>query len=74
MKVTVDTVTSTPKGLVLGVQLWGPADSWVRFAKVEIPWRLVGERDMAEFYAYLDRERVEDEEDGLQEVLPGLEE
>ena len=69
MKVRVDKITSTPNGLVMGLQIRGPADSWLRFALLEVPWSSLTPEDVARAYAYWDRER-EDVEDDEYLTLP----
>lgn len=38
MEVQPDTITSDPHSLRLGLVIYGPKKSWVKFAEVTIPW------------------------------------
>jgi len=59
MKVKLDKVPSTPSGLVMGVLIHGPKDSWVRFAILEVPWEMVTEQVILEYWKYKDRDERE---------------
>lgn len=44
MEVRIDRIVVTPSGIRLGLQIFGPKDSWLKFATVllpadRIPWR-----------------------------------
>jgi len=38
MEVRIDTIVPTPRSLLLGGQIRGDQDSWVRFVTIELPW------------------------------------
>lgn len=66
MRLLVDTITSSPSGLVLGVQVRGPKDSWLRFAVVEVPWPLIPPHVLDDYWAWADRdERLDLVDDAL---------
>lgn len=63
MKLRLEKITSTHSGLVMGVQIHGPKDSWIRFGLLEVPWSCVDENLLDAFYVWRqceDRELVED--------------
>jgi hypothetical protein len=51
IEVTIDTITAHRGSLWLGLQVWGPKRSWVRFARVEVPLRTL---DLQTFQVVLD--------------------
>lgn len=67
MKLRLQKATSTPTGLVMGVQIRGPRDSWVRFAVLEVPWEHVPGAFVQD---YLHWSEVEDLDYGAEEPLP----
>lgn len=58
MKIRVVQVTSTSQGLVLGLQVRGPRDSWVKFGLVEVPWREVPNHVIDDFWKWHDRDEI----------------
>ena len=38
MEVKIDTIVPTPSSLLLGGQIHGPKDAWVRFVSIELLW------------------------------------
>lgn len=52
MKITVDTITSTPSGLVLGCVIHGPGGAWIRFALADIPYGKISSADLLRGLAY----------------------
>jgi hypothetical protein len=60
MKVRVDKILSLPSGLVCGLAICGPKDSWVRFAKIEIPWAEVPRTLVEDYWVWLDRDERND--------------
>ena len=63
MKLRLEQISSTRSGLVCGVHIKGPADSWVRFALLEIPWSAVPPETIAEFWRWYDRDERDYAED-----------
>jgi hypothetical protein len=63
MKVRVQEIHPTPSGLVMGVQIRGPKDSWVRFAQVEVPWASVGLPVIEAWQRWYDAEMAREQED-----------
>lgn len=64
MKVRLSQATTSPNGLVFGVQIHGPRDSWVRFGILEVPWESVPPEALVRYTAWLDRDErlpLEDE-------------
>jgi len=61
MKIRLDQMTSTPKGMTMGVQIRGPKDSWLRFAVLEVPWESVPSYVLDDYWAWKDKaERTTD--------------
>lgn len=58
MKVRLDQMTSTPSGLVMGVQIRGPKDSWIRFAVLEVPWESVPRYVIDDYWSWADRDEI----------------
>ena len=63
MKLRLEQIASTRSGLVCGVHIKGPKDSWVRFALLEIPWASISQEVIAEYYHWYDRDERDYEED-----------
>lgn len=63
MNLLVDTITSTPSGLVLGVQVRGPQDAWLRFALIDIPWSSIPDYVMDDYWKWIDRDERLDQVD-----------
>jgi hypothetical protein len=60
MKLRLDQMTSTPQGLVMGVQIRGPKDSWIRFAVLEVPWESVPRYVVDDWWRWKDAQTGED--------------
>ena len=61
MKIRLDQITSTPKGMVMGVQIRGPKDSWLRFAILEVPFDSIPAYVIDDYWEWMSRkERPED--------------
>lgn len=58
MRLRLEQMTSTPSGLVMGVQIRGPKDSWIRFAVLEVPWDSVPRYVMDDYYKWESRASV----------------
>lgn len=56
MKIRLDQMTSTPSGLVMGVQIHGPKDSWIRFGVLEVPFGSVPKYVLDDYWRWLDRD------------------
>lgn len=68
MKVTVDSSATSPEGLVVGAILEYTPAGPIRFAKIVIPWSVIGPQVRAELVKYFDRLIAEDvDQDGLWE-------
>lgn len=63
VKIRLQQIITSPSGLVMGVQIRGPKDSWVRFAVLEVPWAEVPRHFADDFYKWMDRDEVEVEYD-----------
>lgn len=63
MKLRLDKMASTPKGLVVGVQIHGPKDSWLRFGLLEIPWDSVEDSIVEQYLAWKDKDERLDQLD-----------
>jgi hypothetical protein len=59
VRLRLDKITSTPRGLVMGVQVRGPKDSWVRFAKLEVPWSEVPQHVVDDWWKWHDHDEIE---------------
>lgn len=68
VKVRVDKILSLPQGLVLGLSVHGPKDSWVRFAKLEVPWSEVPKNAIEDYWSWADRDERNDPQQD--EALP----
>jgi hypothetical protein len=66
MRVDVDSITSSSSGLHLGCVVHGPAEAWVRFSQVKVPWALVTYELVQAIEENMSRKwREEAETDGL---------
>lgn len=66
LEVKVDTVLATSEGLVLGAQVVGPKNAWIRFTQVQVPWGLVSYELLQAIEDNMSRTwREEAEQDGL---------
>ena len=63
MKMRVTEILPTPSGLVLGVQVRGPKDSWLKFAQLEVPWESVDRSVIEAWSAFYERQRAREIED-----------
>lgn len=63
MKVRLDKMTPTPSGLVMGVLVHGPKDSWVRFALLEVPFDSIPEDFVNLYWEWSQKEERRDDED-----------
>lgn len=69
MDITVDTITSSPSSLRLGLVVRGPSNSWVRFAQVEIPFTTIPFETIRDL---LLRDSTHDVEKELDDAFPEL--
>lgn len=69
MKLRLEKISSTPSGLVMGVQIRGPRDSWVRFAILSVPYADIPPSVVDEYWSWMDR----DERDVAAELTLPLE-
>jgi hypothetical protein len=71
VKIRLDQIATTPSGLVMGVQVRGPGDSWLRFAILDVPYQQIPRHVVEDYWRWLDRdERVEDLDDALPLEFP----
>ena len=63
MKLRLEKITSTPSGLVVGVQVRGPADTWIRFAILSIPFDQIPHTVTDDYWKWIDRDEKEIEAD-----------
>lgn len=63
MKVRLDKVSPTPSGLVMGVLVHGPKDSWVRFALLEVPWASLDPSLIDAYWEWSQKEERDEQED-----------
>jgi len=63
MKVRLDKISPTPSGLVCGVLVHGPKDSWVRFAILEVPFAAIDPAVIQQYWEWTQKEERDDHED-----------
>ena len=56
MKIRLEKIVPTPSGLVCGVLVHGPKDSWLRFALLEIPFDSLGDECLQAYWDWQSRE------------------
>lgn len=59
MKLRLEKIATTPSGLVMGVQVRGPRDSWLRFAILTVPYSEIPLHVIDEYWEWLDRDERE---------------
>lgn len=67
MRLRLEKITSTPSGLVCGVQIRGPKDTWLRFAILTIPFDQIPATVLDDYWRWTDREERDVQRD---EALP----
>jgi len=55
MRLRLEKISTSPSGLVLGVQVIGPKEAWIRFALLQVPWADVPLFAIEEYWAWADR-------------------
>ena len=60
---TIDTLSPSRSGLVVGMVVKGPEDCWMRFVAAEIPWRLITRDLLLSCSDYLDRDSSAEQND-----------
>jgi hypothetical protein len=63
VRLKLELMTTTPQGLVMGVQIHGPKDSWLRFGVLEVPWESVPRYVVDDYYKWYDRDSRFEESD-----------
>ena len=55
MRLRLEKIASTPSGLVMGVSVRGPKDSWIRFAILNVPYGEIPPSVVDEYWNWMDR-------------------
>jgi len=63
VKITVEQITPLPQGLVMGCQVRGPKDSWVKFVLVRVPYAEIPPSAIDAYWKWWDRDERELDED-----------
>lgn len=67
MRLRLDKIAPTPSGLVCGVAVQGPKNSWLRFAILQVPFESIPPEFLMNYTAWLDRGEIDLDRD---EALP----
>lgn len=66
VKIRLEKAAPSPSGLVLGVSVHGPRDSWIRFALLEVPYSELPATLVDDYWSWADRDSREwDDDDAL---------
>lgn len=56
MRLRLEKISSTPSGLVMGVQIQGPKEAWIRFAILNVPFGEIPPDVVDEYWKWMDRD------------------
>lgn len=72
MKIRLEKAAPSPNGLICGVSVHGPRDSWIRFAVLHIPYAEFPPGMVDAYWAWADRDEREFDVDVPLELDWGL--